>query len=177
MKDRPGLTARLVRERVTDPVLGPNTYLKVVNMYPSGDFSTTLFSTPRNLITTPNLHFDYRFEPGTQVNLYVRRSNVWFEFLMTGKEAQEQNVYTAGKLPVVADGQWHHLAADLGSMLTAAVAKQSGTAPTDLSIQEDHHRGLEHRQRCAVLRLRQQRRRLKRSASTTSRCCRRSPGR
>jgi hypothetical protein len=38
-KERPGLTARLIRERTTDPTYGANTYLKVINMYPAGDFS------------------------------------------------------------------------------------------------------------------------------------------
>ena len=86
-RERPGLTGRMVRERTSDPERGTNTVLKVINMYPAGDFSTTLVGSERNLDTTPMLHFDYCFDPGVQVNLYVRKQATWYEFLLTGKEA------------------------------------------------------------------------------------------
>jgi len=106
-------------------------------MYPAGDLSATLAATARNLRMTPNLHFDYCFDPGAQVNLYLRRGNAWYEFLLTGKEAQDTTVYTAGRIKAVADGQWHHLEADLGKMLADAIAKQTGTADgVELTIQE-----------------------------------------
>ena len=136
-KERPGLTARIVRERVDDPSLGTNTYLKVVNMYPAGDFSTTLVATPRDLRATPYLHLDYCFDLGVKVNLYLRRQNIWYEFLLTGKEAQEE-IRTAGRLKAVADGQWHHLEANLGTLLADAIAAQTSEDPktVDLTIQE-----------------------------------------
>jgi|GEM_PF-999992 len=140
-KERPGLTARLVRERVEDPS-GVNTFLKVVNMYPAGDFSTTLISTPRDLRATPQLHFDYCFDPGVKVNLYVRRQNVWYEFLLfPGTEAKE-NVNSvravSGQLDVVADGRWRHFAADLGALLADFIARETNVdaATVDLNIQE-----------------------------------------
>jgi hypothetical protein len=136
-KERPGLTARLVRERVEDPS-GANTFLKVVNMYPAGDFSTTLAATPRDLRAAPLLHFDYCFDPGAKVNLYLRRQDKWYEFLLTGREAQEPNVVTAARLTAVADGRWHHFEADMGALLADVVARQTnGDAKTvDLNIQE-----------------------------------------
>ncbi|MHB9109886.1 MAG: hypothetical protein ACYDCO_22775 [Armatimonadota bacterium] len=136
-KERPGLTARIVRERVEVPSLGTNTYLKAVNMYPSGDLSTTLIVTPRDLRATPHLHLDYCFDPGAKLNLYVRRQNVWYEFLLTGSEATE-DIRTVGRLKAVADGQWHHLEADLGTMLANFIAEQTKTDPNtvDLTMQE-----------------------------------------
>ena len=136
-KERPGLTARLVRERVEVPSQGPNTYLKAINMYPAGDFSTTLIVTPRDLRATPHLSLDYCFDPGVKVNLYLRRQNVWYEFLLTGAEATEA-VRTVGRLKATADGQWHHLDADLGAMLAQCITEQTKTdaATVDLTVQE-----------------------------------------
>ncbi len=139
-KERTGLTGRLVRERTVNAAGEANTFLKVVNTYPAGDFAMSLMTAGRNLAITPLLHFDYCFDAGVQVNLYLRRQNTWYEFLLTGKEAQEANVFTAGRVTASADGQWHHLEADLGALLAQAIARQSGaaapaTAP-DLSVQE-----------------------------------------
>lgn len=135
-KERPGISARILRERVTDADHGTNTYLKVINMYPAGDFSVSALSTACNLATTPMLHLDYCFDPGAQVNLYVRKDNTWYEFLLTGKEAQEANVYTVGALRGVADGNWHHLAVNLGAEIRRAIYRQVGKDPADLLIQE-----------------------------------------
>lgn len=137
VKERPGLTARLVRERVETPSQGPNTYLKAINMYPAGDFSATLIVTPRDLRATPHLSFDYCFDPGVKVNLYLRRQNVWYEFLLTGMEATE-DVRTVGRLNAVADGQWRHLDADVGAMLAKYLAEQTKADPAtvDLTVQE-----------------------------------------
>jgi len=136
-KERPGLTARIVRERVEVPSQGPNTYMKAVNMYPAGDFSTTLVVTPRDLRATPYLQLDYNFDPGVKINLYVRRQNVWYEFLLTGSEATE-DIRTVGKLKAVADGQWHHLEADLGTLLANFIGEQTKVDPktVDLTTQE-----------------------------------------
>ena len=135
-KERPGITGRTVRERVNDVLRGPNTIVKVVNMYPAGDCSAALVSTERNLEVTPILHFDYCFDPGARVNLYVRKAGTWFELLMTGKEAQEPNVYTAGRLSAAADGAWHHLEVNLGKLITDAVQKQTGKEMFDPTVQE-----------------------------------------
>jgi len=139
-KERGGLTARIVRERVTDAATGPNTFLKVVNMYPAGDFSATLLSAPRDLRARPHLHFDYCFDPGVSVNLYLRRQNTWYEFLLTGVEAQAADVVTGATTPVrvIADGRWRHFAADMGALLAEAIACQTGAPATDadLRIQE-----------------------------------------
>jgi len=139
-KERPGLTARLVRERLEDPS-GVNTFLKVVNMYPAGDFSTSLISTPRDLRVTPQLHFDYCFDPGVKVNLYLRRQNVWYEFqLFPDAQAQPPNSVRTipGQLQAVADGHWRHFEADMGAILADFIAKDTAVdaATVDLNIQE-----------------------------------------
>lgn len=135
-KERPGLTARLLRERTTDPAHGANTCLKVINMYPAGDFSVTACATPRDLAATPQLHLDYCFDPGAQINLYVRKENMWYEFLLTGKEAQQADIFTVARLSALADGNWHHLAVNLGTALQTAITKQTGKAAADLTVQE-----------------------------------------
>lgn len=135
-KERAGITARLLRERVTDAARGTNTYLKVINMYPAGDFSVSACSTPRDLTATPFLHFDYCFDPGVQINLYVRKDNTWYEFLLSGKEAQEPNVYTVGPLPTTADGNWRHQSVNLGAVLKEVIAKQTGKTPDNTTVQE-----------------------------------------
>lgn len=134
-KERPGLTGRLVRERVIDPQSGPNTYLKVINSYPAGDISVTA-ATNINLDQTPRLHLDYCFDPGARVNLYMRQGGSWYEVLLTGIEAQEVGVFTAGRAPAVADGAWHHLEADLGKLLVEAIARQTGKEATNLGVTE-----------------------------------------
>jgi len=136
-KERPGFTARLVRERVTDPS-GVNTYLKVVNMFPAGDFAATLAATPRDLRATPNLHFDYCFDSGVKVNLYLRRQDKWYEFTLTGAPATESVITVPGQLQTIADGRWHHFEANLGALLADFLAKDAGmdAKTVDLNIQE-----------------------------------------
>jgi hypothetical protein len=132
-KERPGFSGKLVRERTTDPVRGANTYLKVINAYPAGDCSVNVISQPIDLRATPLFDFDYCLDPGTLVNLYVRKDDFWYEFLFTGKEAQEDKVYTVpGRLAGAADGRWHHLSVNLGALLAAAVEKKTGVAPATL---------------------------------------------
>ena len=135
-KERPGITGRIVRERTNDAAHGPNTIAKVINMYPAGDCSVSLVSTERNLETTPMLHFDYSFDPGTQVNLYVRKQGAWFEYLLTGKPAQENGVIMAGRLPAAADGAWHHLEVNLEKTIGDATLKATGKDMFDPTIQE-----------------------------------------
>jgi len=136
VRERQGIAGRVVRERVSDVEHAPNTIARVINMYPAGDLSVTLASTERNLETTPVLHYDYCFDPGAKVNLYVRKAGIWYEFLLTGKEAQEPGVYTVGRLTAVADGAWHHLEVNLGKLLTEAVLKQTGKEVFDPTVQE-----------------------------------------
>jgi len=136
-KERPGFTGRLVRERVADALHGSNTYLKVVNTYPAGDCSVNVTSEVRDLRATPVFHLDYCFDPGTMVNLYVRKDETLYEFRLTGKEAQEPNVFTVpGQLFCRADGRWHHLEYNLGDPLDAAITKRKGAKPTDLRVSE-----------------------------------------
>lgn len=132
---RPGLTGALDRERITGANGKVNTYLRIVNTYPAGDLSATVTSTPVDLAAKPIFTCDYWFDKGAQVNLYLRWQNVWYEILMTGQEASE-NVKTAGRLAMQADGEKHHIEADLGKMLTAAIREKTGVEPPNLVIQE-----------------------------------------
>ncbi|MHB9131596.1 MAG: family 16 glycoside hydrolase [Armatimonadota bacterium] len=135
-QERKGTCGRMVRERVTASNGSVNTFLKVVNSYPAGDFSVSVPITSVNLDTLPMLHFDYNFDTGAQVNLYVRVMNTWYELLLTGREAQEANVCYATLLGGTADGNWHHLAVDIGKALQEAIFKQTGKQPVDLAPQE-----------------------------------------
>lgn len=135
-KERPGLSGRIVQERTTDANGRANTVLKVVNMYPAGDFSVSCPMANGNLAAAPMLDFDYCFDSGVKVNLYLRRGTNWYEFLLTAPEAQEANVFTVGRLPATADGQWHHLRANLARLLEDAITKQNGQKPADLVVQE-----------------------------------------
>ncbi|HOF88916.1 MAG TPA: hypothetical protein PLZ36_12570, partial [Armatimonadota bacterium] len=134
-RPEPVIGARLIRERETDPQRGANTYLRAINSYPGGDFSFSLPVTGISLAKRPLLHLDYNFEPDVRVNLYAKVQGTWYEFLLSGKEAQEANVTSAGKAAVVADGRWHHLALDLGTPIIAAL-RAEGKPPVDLTLQE-----------------------------------------
>ncbi|OPZ80415.1 MAG: hypothetical protein BWY76_03364 [bacterium ADurb.Bin429] len=112
-----------------------NTYLRAINSYPGGDFSFSLPVTGISLAKRSLLHLDYNFEPAVRVNLYAKVQGTWFEFLLTGKEAQEPNVTSAGKTTVTADGRWHHLALDLGTAVIAAL-KAEGKPTVDLTLQD-----------------------------------------
>ena len=133
---RPGLTARLLREQQADPAHGAKSCLKVINMYPAGDFSVTAAATPCDLAATPWLHVDYCFDAGAQINLYVRKDDTWYEFLLTGKEAQQPEIISTARLSGYADGNWHHLAVNLAAPLQAALNDLTGKAPADLRVQE-----------------------------------------
>ncbi|MHB9025354.1 MAG: hypothetical protein ACYC7E_14490 [Armatimonadota bacterium] len=134
-KERSGFGGRLVRERVNDATRGTNTYLKVINAYPSGDFSVSLPTDAFNARSTPLLHFDYCFDPGVMVNLYAQVNNTWYELLFTGKEAQEANVRTLGRVPATADGAWRHLEVNLSKLLAEAISKQTGQPTGDFKLQ------------------------------------------
>ncbi|MHB9132109.1 MAG: LamG domain-containing protein [Armatimonadota bacterium] len=133
--ERPGFSGRLVRERIRDERGNSNTFLKVVNTYPAGDCSLGN-TTPRDIAQAPNLHFDYCFDKGTQINLYLRQGDSWYGCLLTGESARQGTIYPAGKMPALADGKWRHCSIDLGKLLTAAVTQRTGTAPKNLTIDE-----------------------------------------
>ncbi len=133
--ERPGLTGRLVRDSVTDGRGVTNHFLRVINSYPSGDFSVSGMLKNIDLLKTPNLHFDYNLDMGVKLNMYLRLSDKWYEVVLTGKLAQSK-VYTIGKVTTVADGGWHHFEANVGKMLVDAITTQTGAAPTSLVLQE-----------------------------------------
>lgn len=134
--ERPGIIGgRILRDSSTDGRGVTNHFLRVINSYPSGDFSVSLPPANVDLLKTPNLHFDYNLDMGVKVNLYLRLNNKWYEVMLTGKPAQSE-VYTLGKVPAVADGSWHHFEANVGKMLTEAITKQANVAPTALILQE-----------------------------------------
>ncbi len=85
-KERPGLTARLLRERVTDPAHGPD-YLPQSHQYVSGRRFLRRRRAPPGATwrLTPWLHVDYCFDPGAQLNLYLHKDDNWYEFLLTGR--------------------------------------------------------------------------------------------
>ncbi|HEX2948713.1 MAG TPA: family 16 glycoside hydrolase [Armatimonadota bacterium] len=134
-QQRPGLSAALERERDTEPTHGTNTYLKLVNSYPAGDFSVTMSDSPVDLAAQPIFHADYNFDPGAKINLYIRYRSTWYEFLLTGVAA-EDDVRTAGRIPLQTDGAWHTVHTDIGTLLSQAIAKQTGATPTDLIAQD-----------------------------------------
>ncbi|HEY3379426.1 MAG TPA: hypothetical protein VGL77_18260 [Armatimonadota bacterium] len=131
---RPGFSGALGRERVTDPQR-TNTYLKIVNSFPAGDVSALVTKNRVDLTATPILYFNYNFDAAAKVNLYVNYRQVWYEFLLTGEEATE-DVRTGGRIAATADGAWHHLHTDLGAMLSDAVTRDTGVAPTDLTAEQ-----------------------------------------
>ena len=134
--ERPGLTGRLVRDSVIDGRGVSNHFMRVINSYPSGDFSVSGMLKDIDLLKTPNLHFDYNLDMGVKVNLYLRLNEKWYEVVLTGKLAQSA-VFTIGKVTAVADGGWHHFEANVGKMLVDAITKQNnGVAPTSLKLDE-----------------------------------------
>ena len=68
----PGLTGHLTPEYSVDPRTGPHSYVKLVNSYPAGDCSAIVSAIPRTLACATLLHFDYCFDAGAQINLYLR---------------------------------------------------------------------------------------------------------
>lgn len=134
-QERPGLTARLIRERVTHPISGSNTYATIVNAYPAGDGAVTL-SRPINLSANPIFHAEYCFDLGALINLYVKYQGTWYEIVLSGRPARDVTCMRAGTIPVQADGQWHHLAVDVGRLLTQAITKATGQTPTNLLADE-----------------------------------------
>jgi len=136
-QERPGFTARIARERVIDPKSGmPNTFIKVVSTYLTGDCSVTTCSNTRDLQQTPLFHSDYCFDPGTQVNLYLKSQGIWYEVILCGTPATGLPCVALGSLPMLTDGQWHHFDADLGKLLTAAITSATGTPPQQLLVDE-----------------------------------------
>jgi hypothetical protein len=136
-KERPGITARILRERVNDPELGTMTCLKAVNMYPAGDFSVNACANLHNLTATPWLHVDYCFDEGAQINLYLHSGDTWYELPLTGAPASAQpDIMTVEALHGVADGKWHHLDVDIGNVLLRAITKRHDVAPKSLNLNE-----------------------------------------
>jgi hypothetical protein len=133
-KDRAGIGGRLLRVRETDPQRGTNTYLKVINAYPAGDFAVNA-PAGVNLDKQPLLAVDYNFDPGVKVNCYAKVQGTWYEILLTAAEAQEANVEAAGRAPATADGAWHHLEINLAEKISAAL-KADGKSLADLTLQE-----------------------------------------
>ncbi|HEY3417671.1 MAG TPA: hypothetical protein VGM23_12370 [Armatimonadota bacterium] len=133
---RKGLTGCLTRERATSPTPGTNTVLKVVNSYPAGDLSCTLYSTPVDLAINPVLHFDYRFAAGARINLYLRRGNRWYGILLTGMPSSDPDILAAGQTPALADGRWHQVTVNLKSALERAIRQHFDVSPKDYLVQE-----------------------------------------
>jgi hypothetical protein len=132
-KERPGICARILREKSSEV---NNTYLKIVNSFPAGDFSVNAPIAGINLNNTPILSFDYCLDSNTLVNLYARKGTTWYEIILSGKPGQDKNIFTAGVSKVQADGAWHHSQFDIKSMMIDAITKQTGVKPTDVVIEE-----------------------------------------
>lgn len=131
-KDVPAsMSGHLVRVRNAEG----NTFLKVVNAFPAGDMSVVA---ARNVdfAATPVLHFDYCFDPGAKLNLYVRVGGTLYEFLLSGKEATDTGLYTVTRIKAEADGTWRHWSADLGALLRQAIEKNTGAPAADLIATE-----------------------------------------
>lgn len=122
------------RERMDDAKTGVNTVLHVINSYPAGDMSVTVPVGGASLAAQPIFHADYKLAPETKINLYARVQDLWFEFVLTAKEAQEANVVSAGRAAASADGKWHHLELNLGEAISAAL-KNAGKSTADLKLQ------------------------------------------
>jgi hypothetical protein len=122
------------RARVDDAKTGVNTVLHVINSYPAGDLSVSAPLGGASLAAQPVLHADYKLAPNTRINLYARVQDIWFEFVLTAKEAQEPNVLSAGRATVLADGKWRHLELNLADPIIAAL-KEAGKPTTDLKLQ------------------------------------------
>ncbi|HEY3379931.1 MAG TPA: hypothetical protein VGL77_20855 [Armatimonadota bacterium] len=131
---RSGFTGRLQRVRTTAPGQA-KTYLAVTNSYPAGDCAVSL-PPPRDLLATPYCHLEYAFDAGAQVNLYARVQGHWYEIMLTAPKTSDPGVTPAGALPVVADGHWQTLDADVGGLLARAVAQTTGATPTILAVEE-----------------------------------------
>ncbi|MHB9023738.1 MAG: hypothetical protein ACYC7E_06110 [Armatimonadota bacterium] len=132
---RKGLAGCLTRERCTTPQ-GANTVLKIVNTYPAGDLSCNLVSAPIDLAATPFFHFDYQFDAGVKINLYLRRGPRWYEILLTGDPSSDVDVLAAGQAAAVADGRWRQLTIDLKAALAGAIRRHFDVSPKDYLIQE-----------------------------------------
>jgi hypothetical protein len=130
-----GMSSALIRKQRIDDNGQQNTYLKIINVYPAGDLSAIMRATPITLSATPVFTCDYCFDEGAQVNLYLQYLGVWYEFLLTGQEAAE-NVHTVSRIGATADNTWRHLQVDLGQLLTDKITKETGSAPTDLKIDQ-----------------------------------------
>jgi hypothetical protein len=135
-RERPGLTGRLIREREPANLPDGNTTLAVVNTFPAGDLSVTLGPGPIDLARTPLLSAQYCLPRGTQLNLYCKHAESWYELRLTGASAVPQGLIDLGQASVQADGQWHALEIDLGRLLREAVHKRTGSPPAALMADE-----------------------------------------
>ena len=140
-KSRGGFSGALVRERVTTAQGKQNTFMKIVNSYPAGDFSAALPLASVDLQATPVLSMEYNFDKGARVNLYFLYNRQWYELLLTGDYAMA-NAYTISKgdvtrfLKVEADGAWHTLQLEVISLLREAIRARTGAVPDKLVIDE-----------------------------------------
>jgi len=94
-------------------------YLKVTNLYRGGSLSLRAPVTPPvDLIRARTLSFDYRIEPGTQVNLYLKARGRRYLVRMTGPYDPEDRVPLLTTVEGArADGKWRHAEIDLAGPL------------------------------------------------------------
>lgn len=96
-----------------------SSYLKVTNLYRGGSLSLQApVKPPVDLVRARRLSFDYRIEPGTQVNLYLKARGRRYLVRMTGPHDPEDRVPLLATVEGArADGKWRHAEIDLAGPL------------------------------------------------------------
>jgi len=83
-----------------------------------GSFGAYAAVTPFRATDFPELSFDYRIQPGVQVNLYVYANRQWHAVQLCADEPESGATPLLGRIEgVQRDEQWHHAKFDLLSPL------------------------------------------------------------
>lgn len=98
--------------------------VKFTCLQDDGDVQIMLHKNAWFVDKLPLVHFDYKAEPGFNVDLVVETFDVWNSMQFTGTGHAPNGGKALGKLAdIVADGQWHHASVDLRAMLDKAGVK------------------------------------------------------
>lgn len=95
--------------------------VKFTCLQDDGDPQVMLHKNAWFLDKLPLLHFDYKADPGFNVDLHVEVYGVWhsIKFLGTGHAPNEGKALGA-IADITADGKWHHASVDLRALIEAA---------------------------------------------------------
>ena len=105
---------------------GSRRYLKVRNEVSGGPLCVAAALKPFDAQKFPVLSFDFRADPDTKVNLYLKVSYSRVIIPLTGAELAEPGLVTLPPAQVKADGNWHHVKYDLLAALKTKFPSVAG---------------------------------------------------